>query len=193
MTKPLSAREKKQYARHKAAIQSQVTGARDHVLAIAAGKLYREEFATFAGFCESVGISRSTAYNWLTQAKMSSMLDTELTGRQANELAKVSPDVRQGVYDAAAADGAPTAEKIGEIHRLLEGMSEADKAELLRQARAEGAKQVSEIGRTDRIEQILRLAHRCRKIHAGLTDIAAEADQLLSAYVAKVSASTEAA
>ncbi len=116
------------------------------------------------------------------------------TERQARELAGVDADLQRRVWQAAVEEFGrhPTAP---ELRRTLELLEEETELERVRQAEAKAlAAPAPRKERTarDRINAILSLTVRCRKLHAGLVDVADQADAALNAYERIISPPQEA-
>lgn len=105
------------------------------LLKIRDGKLYRQEHATFEGYCaKRWSMSRPRAYQIMESAgavaslpeNLSTMVDKE---RSARELAKVPAEKRSQVVEVAAAAGPVTAKSIKEAAAKVAEPSPAPKLE----------------------------------------------------------------
>ena len=105
------------------------------LLEISDRRLYRETHATFAEYCATKWqMSARRAYQLCEAAEVVNSLPesvkhvSHLNPRQACELAKVAPERRVQVLEAASANGPVTAKKIAGVHRRHPKPAEADAA-----------------------------------------------------------------
>jgi hypothetical protein len=187
----LTKRERAAYALHTTAIRLAVDGAKAHVIAVYEQRLYREH-GSFEQFCDDYGISAKAAYDWIKQAKVSTAVDKPVSQRMARELAQLPPEQQAEALRLAGGDEA-TSDKVRQVRELLEQMSPQELAAAIGRDEARGRQLDQKIGAQRRLKDIERLAARMKKIHAGLVDVADQADAALDAYLAIVRATGEAA
>lgn len=153
-------------------------------------ELYKPAYGTWEGYCRGRwGFGRHRGYQLISAFVVSTNVNKAIPEGQARILAKQPPEVQRQALAQVSAAGKVTAAALEEMVSQIN----AEEEERLRNAPpAERPKREdSRSSARARLDQIRGLCKRLKRLHAGLVDVADEADAILEAYLAKCESTTE--
>jgi hypothetical protein len=186
----LSTTERKDLARLEGTLEAGLKTFFDvgHALAeIRERRLYRATHKTFEDYCrEKWGFSRQRGQQLIAAAEVTTIVDVR-NEAQARVLAGATPSAMR---ETVARAGEDTTAR--ELEDLLKQVQKEEEEALAsgKQERPSPRPRDRRPGR-DRVNQIESLAKRLRGLHAGLVDVADQADAALDGYLQVVRSSSE--